>query len=218
MSSTVTNPNTTVKSSSNLSELARNHFNSIGPSSSTTSKLFLPPLKSGLKTNNLPGLGFKLVIPKLNTSSIEATTEKLNNLIIQNSPITKIDLSNAILQQKDKGIVLKENLTPENIEPKMDFTPKFIDCEVLPLLQKLNLQDINCQIDSKYLLKEKIKLKTVKKSNFGKIVCNQFRIRNPQVLQIKHVFLMTNENSIEEFSFSSPSPDDVVLKQLKLKK
>lgn len=212
---TVATPNSSVKNSSNLSELAQNHFNSIGPSSSTTSKLFLPPLKSG---NTTPGLGFKLVIPKLNTSSkqnvIEAT-EKLKNLNIQNSP-TKIDLSTAILK-KDEEIALKENVTLESTETKVDFTPKFIDCEVLPLLKKFNLQDTNCQIDSNYLLKQKLKLRTKKKTNFGRIVCNKYRIRNPQSYQIKHIFLAINGNSIQSFSFSSLSPDDVVLKQLKEK-
>lgn len=124
-----------------------------------------------------------------------------------------IDLTSA-LRQNDK-IPIESPMKSIDIE---EFTPKFIDCELSKIADDDNLLSTLpiitndcCEIDSSSILTMPIMRLTKKRSKFGKILCTKYRCRSKPI--VSHEFM--RKHIIEPFWFSRPSPDDIILEQLK---
>lgn len=99
-----------------------------------------------------------------------------------------------------------------------------MDEEIVTLLDNMNVDediDVNkskkstpneikdkkddCCLDARYILKVKSKLKTIKCSSFGKVVCKQWK-----PLKMPYIRREEIKSCVLPFKFTSPSPDDVM--------
>lgn len=95
------------------------------------------------------------------------------------------------------------------LEPEEEFTPKFIDCDVTPLMtQKIRLDEY-CEVDARHLLQVGIPLRG-EKSTFGKVFCRKYCMRKKPY--VPHVFVTRESPKI--FKFDSESPDEVITRNL----
>lgn len=197
----------------NLIELANQHLSTIGIQNSGT-KLFLPQLKTGVglveseKSSEtkffIPKLGFK---PSNDTASILKKPELMTQKKEQST--STIDLSSVLLDSLD---ITQEISDPTNTLLRTSFVVKD---EILKLIKNLNLEVANCKIDSHYLLAIPMLVTAKKRSNLANIITRQYKIR-PRPYSIRHVFkVVEQENMPKKFDFTTPSPDDQILKHLK---
>lgn len=191
----------------NLAELANQHLSTIGVVTQSGSKLFLPQLKTGLGG----GSGTKLFIPTLGVKPkhepVTTTVQKVSEPPVEPSP--SIDLSAALLN----SLVLTQQ-TPEPVRTVTE--TKFIaKSDIIKLMKRLNLEDVTCEIDSRHLLARPVPIKARKRSSLARIMTRQYHMR-AMPYNLRHVFSVTEkENMPKRFEFTTPSPDDLILKHLK---
>lgn len=118
-----------------------------------------------------------------------------------------VDLSKALRTSNSVPIVPKKST---QITPSETFSMPFIDCEPIPEKTDKNLE--KCILDVRRKLKEQ-STRIKKVSKFGKVVGFNYN-RSKPIIQIENDFNYTNINS---FHFVGPSPDDVILENLKKK-
>lgn len=155
------------------------------------------------RLKNQPTEGKKFVLPTLKTSglkipNLKPPTAELKNLRLD----SKIDLSSAIVASLETLQIKKPDV---QVAP---FTPKFVDCDVTPLIVKI-MQDEYCEANARPILALSLPIRGVA-SSFGKTVCKRYKIRRQPY--IKHRFTVNTD--VSRFQFETPSPDDVVSKNL----
>lgn len=190
-----------------------------------------PKLSSSPGAFNIPKLTSSPTFGSVNLSTIKAeltpheiSLRKIMDLkkihITEQPQETNITLSPTVEQVIDLSTALRtDSKIPINDDTELvstdePFVPMYIDCDLVSQTtnDKLHLlpnitQD--CEIDISHLVN--VKLPTARViSKFGKILCSKYRCKN--VSYIRHGF--TPKNSIKQFMFGQPSPDDIVLRQI----
>uniref|UniRef100_A0A336MLD5 CSON003262 protein n=1 Tax=Culicoides sonorensis TaxID=179676 RepID=A0A336MLD5_CULSO len=135
-------------SPTNLTELANQHLSSVAESGDSSSKMFLPQLKSGFI---IPSIGTKLFIPKLASSKplSEPDPIKINvppSNHQENTTTPFIDLSSAILDVPSNQKLILPKLENKIVESKSK-------SDIIKLMKTLHLEDVTCEIDSRYKIK-----------------------------------------------------------------
>lgn len=144
---------------------------------------------------------------KISQEHLMKNETNLSPKVIDDENQFVIDLSSA-LRQNDK-IPIESPMKSIDIE---EFTPKFIDCELSTINHNLLTMITNdCEIDSSSILVMPIRRVTKKRSKFGKILCTKYRCNRKPI--VSHDF--KQKHVIEPFWFGRPSPDDIILEQLK---
>lgn len=112
--------------------------------------------------------------------------------------ITQEDDNDPQNEQMDEGIVtLLDNMSVD----------EDVDANKSNNITSVVIRDKKdkCCLDSRYILKVKSKLRTMKCSSFGKVVCKQWR-----PLDIPYIRREEIITRVVPFKFTSPSPDDVM--------
>lgn len=191
----------------NLTELANQHLSSVIGVSSVSSKLFLPKLENGIGGNK------NFIIPKLGLKQkveLEVVTSKNDSSKLQEEKdVPVIDLSSALLSSLALSSDSKE------IVNEMHETRYVEKTEIVKLMKRLNLEDVNCQINSRHLLFNRVAIRVAKRSSLATIITRNYTMR-VQPYSIRHIFRVTQkENMPQKFHFNTPSPDDLILRHLK---
>lgn len=203
-----------------LAALASQHMSSITKDSGG-GKFILPSLKVGGNASTETAAPPKFIIPKFNTGlsgsgsgkTTEPPTSLLKNLKIgeEKSPIStaKIDLTAAIVTGP------RPDLEPKEPEQAIEqFTPRFIPCVIVEKTMQNVSGMIYCQLDASGVLNEKIKIKASRAtlSQLGRVICRRYRVNTRP--NVAHEFVKRIE-APTPFAFDKPSPDDIILAQLR---
>lgn len=160
-------------------------------SSSSQTELFSVPKLNNL-TNNISEMCLS-----------ESSTQKNKTGIGNNQ--WHIDLTSALRDTKSAPLVSRSS---DHVEEEFDMP--FIDCE-------LNAAESNeilyeCKMDISEVLKRNHRLNK-KVSKFGKILCLKYKRTGNWSFDIQDPY----KQKCRKFCFESPSPDDVILTNLKKK-
>lgn len=120
---------------------------------------------------------------------------------IKSPSITNITLgvdNDPLNEQMDEEIVtLLDNMS---VDEDVDANKTSVNSSIM-------IQDKKdaCYLDSRFVLKVKTKLRTMKCSSFGKVVCKQWRQLDMPYIRREEI-----KTRVVPFKFNSPSPDDVM--------